>query len=249
MSSSSSNLRGVGFLVLAMLIFSLQDIAVKGIGGNYSVMEIVTLRSIVAMPCTLLLFRLEGRRGWPTSAQPRLEYLRGTFLFLSYTTHFMGLAALPLAEIAAIKFSGPLMITLLAVFLLGELVGPRRWLALLVGFAGVLLIVQPGTASFNLGSLFVLLSVLFYALSVIVTRQLKTTDSSATMATTTTAGSRGKGHAAGIEDGVVDGVGLDGGRDGLDIGHGAFLLASIDGVQQVGDRDGRDDPDDRHDDQ
>lgn len=182
MTTVSNNLRGVGFLVLAMLIFSLQDIAVKAIGGDYSVMQIVTLRSIVAMPCTLLLFRLEGRRGWPTTPQPRLEYWRGAFLFLSYTTHFMGLAALPLAEIAAIKFSGPLMITLLAVFLLGELVGPRRWMALLVGFGGVLLIVQPGTASFNLGSVFILLSVLFYALAVIVTRRLQTTDSSATQA-------------------------------------------------------------------
>lgn len=178
----SNNLRGVGYLILAMLIFSLQDIAVKGMGGDYSVMQIVTLRSIVAMPCTLLLFRLEGRRGWPTTPQPGLEYLRGAFLFLSYTTHFMGLAALPLAEIAAIKFSGPLMITLLAVFLLGELVGLRRWMALLVGFGGVLLIVQPGTAGFNLGSVFILLSVLFYALAVIVTRRLQSTDSGATMA-------------------------------------------------------------------
>lgn len=50
----------------------------------------------------------------------------------------MGLASLPLAEIAAIKFSGPLMITFLSVVMLGERVGPRRWLALLVGFMGVL---------------------------------------------------------------------------------------------------------------
>ena len=63
----------------------------------------------------------------------------------------MGLAALPLAEIAAIKFSGPLMITILSVVMLGEMVGPWRWLALLVGFMGVLLIVRPGVAAFNMG--------------------------------------------------------------------------------------------------
>ena len=94
----------------------------------------------------------------------------------------MGLAALPLAEIAAIKFSGPLIITLLSVVMLGEKVGPRRWLALLVGFMGVLLIVRPGLAGFNMGSIFVLISVLFYALSAMLTRKLQTTDSSATMA-------------------------------------------------------------------
>jgi drug/metabolite transporter (DMT)-like permease len=93
----------------------------------------------------------------------------------------MGLAALPLAEIAAIKFSGPLMITVLSVVFLGEMVGLRRWLALAVGFGGVLLIVRPGVGSFNLGSIFILISVLFYALAAILTRKLQPTDSSATM--------------------------------------------------------------------
>jgi drug/metabolite transporter (DMT)-like permease len=94
----------------------------------------------------------------------------------------MGLAALPLADIAAIRFSGPLLITLLSVVILGEKVGPRRWLALLVGFLGVLLIVRPGSATFNLGSILILISVLFNALTVILTRKLQTNDSSATMA-------------------------------------------------------------------
>lgn len=182
MSHSKSIYWGAAFLVTGMLIFSLQDIAVKWMGGDYPVLEIVTFRSLVALPLTLLFFRYEGGRGLPTTPQPKLEYVRGVFFFLSYTTHFMGLAALPLADVAAIKYSAPLMITLLSVMLLGELVGPRRWLALLVGFLGVLLIVRPGMASFNLGSLFILLSVFFYALATILTRKLQTTDSSATMA-------------------------------------------------------------------
>jgi drug/metabolite transporter (DMT)-like permease len=182
MNKLSSNIQGVGFLVLAMLIFSLQDIAVKWIGGDYPVLEIVTFRSLIALPLTLLFFRFEGGRGLPTTQQHKLEYVRGLFYFLSYTTHFMGLAALPLAEIAAIKFSGPLMITILSVVMLGEMVGPRRWLALLVGFMGVLLIVRPGVAAFNMGSVFILISVLFYALAAMLTRKLQATDSSATMA-------------------------------------------------------------------
>lgn len=181
-TKTSSTYWGVAFLITGLLIFSLQDIAVKWMGGDYPVLEIVTFRSLVALPLTLLLFRYEGGQGLPTTPRPRLEYVRGIFFFLSYTTHFMGLAALPLAEIAAIKFSGPLMITLLSVLLLGERVGPRHWLALFVGFLGVLLIVRPGLSSFNMGSLFILLSVLFYALATILTRKLQTTDSSATMA-------------------------------------------------------------------
>jgi drug/metabolite transporter (DMT)-like permease len=182
MNLPNNTVRGVGFLVLSLLIFSLQDIAIKWIGGDYPVSEIVLFRSIVALPVALLFVRAEGRRGLPTTRQRKLEYARGLFLFLSFTTYMLGLAALPLADVAAIRYSGPLMITGLSVLFLGERVEPRRWLALLVGFVGVLLIARVGSASFNLGSIFVLASVLFYALSVLLTRRLRTTDSSATMA-------------------------------------------------------------------
>src|SRR5215208_8281779 len=131
MKTTNRNLLGVGSLVLGILIFSLQDIAVKWMGGSYPVLEIVIFRTIIAMPATLFFFRMEGGKGLPTTKRHKLEYVRGLFLFLSYTTYFMGLAALPLAEIAAIRFSGPLMITTLSVVMLGETVGLRRWLALL----------------------------------------------------------------------------------------------------------------------
>jgi drug/metabolite transporter (DMT)-like permease len=181
MKTPNKNLLGVGSLVLAILIFSLQDIAVKWMGGSYPVLEIVIFRTLVAMPATLFFFRMEGGKGLPTTKRYKLEFLRGLSYFISYTTYFMGLAALPLAEIAAIKFSTPLMITLLSVILLKEKVRFQRWLALIVGFIGVLIIVQPGSASFNIGSIFILLSVLFYVFAVLLTRQLQFTDSSATM--------------------------------------------------------------------
>ena len=182
MTSATSNFKGIAYLLLAMLIGSLQAVAVKWIGGNYSVLEIVTFRSLVALPITLLFFWLEGKKGLPTTSQPKLQVVRGIFLFLSYTTYMMGLAALPLADVESIRFSGPLMITILSVFLLSEKVGLQRWFALIVGFAGILLIIRPGSANFNEGTLFILISVLFYAFTVILTRKLRDTDSSATMA-------------------------------------------------------------------
>jgi len=102
------------------------------------------LRNLVALPFTLLFFRYEGKQGLPSTKQFKPEFIRGIFLFLSYTTFMMGLAALPLAEVESIRFSGPMMITLLSVFMLGEKVELRHWLALMVGFMGVLLIVRPG---------------------------------------------------------------------------------------------------------
>ncbi len=180
MKLSNSSL-GVGFVVLALLTFSLQDIAVKSMGGHYPVLEIVIFRTLISIPCTLFFFYSEGKRGLPTTPQLKLELVRGFFLFLSFTAYMMALAALPLAEIASIRNSAPLIITFLSVVWLSERVGSRHWMALVIGFIGVLLIVKPGSASFNLGSVFILLSTLFYALSVMLTRQLRSTDSSATM--------------------------------------------------------------------
>ena len=120
MTKVSSNVKGVSYLVLAMLILSLQGIAVKWIGDDYSVLEIVIFRSLIALPITILLYRLEGQRGLPTTQRHKLEYARRMFLFLSYTTAFMGLAALPLAEVSAIRKSGPLMITMLLGCALGR---------------------------------------------------------------------------------------------------------------------------------
>ena len=182
MKRYSDNIQGILWIILAMFIFSFQNIAVKYINSGYPVLEIVIIRSLVALPITLWFFRLEGGRGWPKTEHKLLEYSRGFFLFLSYTTYFMGLAALPLAEAASIRFSAPLTITALSVLLLGEKVGPRRWIALVIGFAGVLFIVRPGTDSFNLGSVFVFLATITYALSLMLTRRLKAYDSSAKMA-------------------------------------------------------------------
>lgn len=182
MKTLSDNLQGIFYLSTGIFIFSLQGIAVKWIGGDYSIMEIVLFRSMVAMPVTLLFFRFEGGKGFPRTKQARLEYTRGFFLFISYMTGYMALVSLPLAEIDAIRFSGPLMITILSVLFLGEKVKLYRWIALIVGFTGILFVVKPGTTSFDLGSIFALLSVLSYAIAVLLTRKLQETDSSATQA-------------------------------------------------------------------
>ncbi len=165
-----------------MFVLSLQNIAVRAIDERYAVLEIVVVRSLIAIPCTLLFFRYEGHRGLPRTSKGSLHLIRGLLLFVAYTTYFMGLAAIPLADASAIRFSSVLFLTLFSVLMLGEMVGIHRWLAVMAGFAGVLLIVKPGATTFNLGSLFVLVTAITYALSSILTRRLRFTDSSATMA-------------------------------------------------------------------
>ncbi len=182
MTTYNNNIQGIIYVVLGMFVFSLQNIAIKWVSGSYPVLQIVILRSLVALPLAVLFFQMEGNRGLPSTSQRRMEYTRGFCLFISYNAYFMGVAALPLAEVASIRFSAPLVITALSVLMLGEKVSVRSWIALLVGFAGVLFIVRPGSATFNLGSLFILIATLFYAFSLMYTRRLRTYDSSATMA-------------------------------------------------------------------
>jgi drug/metabolite transporter (DMT)-like permease len=83
MKTTNKNLLGVGSLVLAILIFSLQDIAVKWMGGSYPVLEIVIFRTVIAMPATLFFFRMEGGKGLPTTKRYKLEFVRGLFYFIS----------------------------------------------------------------------------------------------------------------------------------------------------------------------
>ena len=144
MKKDNNNILGVCSLVLGILIFSLQDISVKWIGGSYPVMEIVIFRTLVALPFTLLFFRYEGNRGLPTTKHHKLQYVRGLFLFLSFTTYFMGLAALPLAEVSSIRNSAPLIIALLSVMLLGEKVGPRRLGLMTLIAAGAVIVEMAG---------------------------------------------------------------------------------------------------------
>jgi drug/metabolite transporter (DMT)-like permease len=97
-------------------------------------------------------------------------------------TFFLGLAAMPLADAVAIFFISPLVITLFSVLFLGETVGPRRWMAIGVGFLGVLVMMRPGTASFQVASLLPLAAAFCYAGIHIITRRIGGTESAATMA-------------------------------------------------------------------
>ncbi len=76
MPRTSDNTRGVSFLLLALLTISFQSVAVRWISGDYPVLEIVIVRSLVALPFTLLFYRYEGRRGLPTTQRQRLRSIR-----------------------------------------------------------------------------------------------------------------------------------------------------------------------------
>jgi drug/metabolite transporter (DMT)-like permease len=166
-------LLGIAFMIAAMLVFPFLDVVAKHLGNlGIPVVEIVWARLTFGLLLTVpLLWRIEGRAAlWPRDHT--LQILRALFLVLSTLGFFGALRFLGIAETLAIYFVQPLAITLLAPLLLGEHVGLRRWIAVLVGFAGVLLIIRPGMVEFNWGVALALWSGFGSAITLLITRKL-----------------------------------------------------------------------------
>jgi drug/metabolite transporter (DMT)-like permease len=179
-SSAGDTVGGIYSKVVAIALFSVMDAIVKALGERYPTLQIMLCCSVVGMLPVLWLMQAAG--GWQTlhTRQPLLQLGRVILSFFSLFGFFYLFPLMPLAELYAISFAAPFFMTALAVPLLGERVGWRRWTAVAVGFAGVMIIVRPGTATFHPLSLAVLAATFCYALSMVCVRRLSRTDSDQT---------------------------------------------------------------------
>ena len=128
---------GILCALAASIFFSLNDVTVKFLSGDYPLHQIVFIRALVALTLTLALITpFEGGFAALKTRRPALHLLRGVFVVIANSTFFAGIAVMPLADVTAIFFVAPLFITALSIIALGETVGPRRWAAVLVGLLG-----------------------------------------------------------------------------------------------------------------
>ena len=166
-----------------MLFFSVNDVSIKLLSGGYALHQVVLIRSIIGLFIILTVIA-PFTNGWAIARTKRLRMhiLRGLCVVAANMTFFLGLAAMPLADAVAIFFVSPFVITLFSVVFLGETVGPRRWAAIAVGMLGVLIMMRPGTASFQIASLLPLAAAFCYAAIHIIARRIGGTESAATMA-------------------------------------------------------------------
>lgn len=148
---------GVAFLVA-------NDAVAKVLTDRYPPIQIVFLRNLIAVPIiAALILAMFGPQAM-RSNHLRLHAVRGLLMTLGAWMYFTGLIYLPLAESTALVFSAPIFITALSVPLLGEHVGWKRWAAVLLGFVGVLVIVQPGGATFQMAAILPVGTALCYAI-------------------------------------------------------------------------------------
>lgn len=180
-TSESRPLFGILWLLLATTLFPVQDVIIKSLSGDLAVHQIVFWRGLFALPLVVAIAWYEGSL-WPLKlGSVPLQLLRAGAAFCSYLVYYMALAAIGMAETAAITFSTPIFVTILATIFLGERIGWYRWLAVVMGLAGVVVIVQPGAAVFEPAAVLALLAAVAYAISIICTRRLGSRSNGGTM--------------------------------------------------------------------
>lgn len=179
----SDTRRGIVALTLGIAIFSIQDVILKLLSGDYPLHQAMVIRSLTALPFHLaIVWWFDGRLSTITSPNWWKMLARGLLNFVAYTAYYLGLAYLPLADTIALFFTSPLFITMTAVLVLQARVSTPSLLAVAAGFAGVLLVVKPGGSGFDLAALLPILGALGYALSMIAAGRLGRTESAAAMA-------------------------------------------------------------------
>ncbi|MEZ5926012.1 MAG: DMT family transporter [Hyphomicrobiaceae bacterium] len=172
---------GIIFVLLGVIAFTVQDVIVKFLSGDYSIHQIVLFRCLGALPFVSALFLYEGGiRALRVLPLGRVT-LRSVIQYLSYMLWFLSLGAMSIADALAIGFVSPLIITALSALVLGARIGLGRWLAIVAGFAGAIVMLRPGFGVFEPAALLVLASAVCYAVSAILTRRLGATVSSAAM--------------------------------------------------------------------
>ncbi|SEA08357.1 DMT family transporter [Rubrimonas cliftonensis] len=165
-----------GWMGLAIVSFAAMAVAGRELSAHYDTFEIMFYRSAIGLPIVAaLLLRLHGWRGAAT-AQPWGHVRRNVIHFTGQNLWFYGVATIPLAQLVALEFTNPIWVAMLAPLLLGETLTRWKLVAALLGFAGVLVIAQPGVAPLELGHLAALASALGFALTNIFTRGLMRRD-------------------------------------------------------------------------
>jgi drug/metabolite transporter (DMT)-like permease len=167
-----TQLRAVALMIFAVSAFSVMDGIGKLLSADYDVVEIIWGRYAFALP---VLVMVAGPRRWPgllRGSRPGLQILRGLLPLAAGGFIVLALRTVPLADATAITFVAPLLVTALSIPLLGETVGWHRWSAVVIGFAGVVVIARPGAGAFQWAALLPLGTALLFALYQIATKIL-----------------------------------------------------------------------------
>ena len=177
MSSQNNNPRGIILILLAMMVFSVQDGIMKHIYSFVSLYEVYLIRTVVSFVLILLFLIITKKPIVFKSQYPILTFCRVILFFFGFSSFYVSLTVLPLGTATALFFVTPFLITIFAHFFLKEEIGIRRWSAIAIGFAGVYITLDPDFSNFNYLSLLPILCAFCYSLSMIIIKKTSDKDS------------------------------------------------------------------------
>jgi drug/metabolite transporter (DMT)-like permease len=180
--TEQSNRLGILLMIATTFVFATQDGISRHLAGEYNTFMVVMIRYwfFAAFVCVIAARQVGGIRAVATTKQPVFQIGRGLILAAEICVAVYGFTLLGLVESHAIFATYPLIVTALAGPLLGEKAGWRRWLAILVGFLGMLIILQPGTGVFQHVAVIPMVSAFLFAIYALMTRYAARLDTAMT---------------------------------------------------------------------
>jgi drug/metabolite transporter (DMT)-like permease len=176
-TSPGGSLAGIGLAATAFALFTVMDTLVKWLSQGWPIPQIIIGNVSFGLVPVLIWCAATGRWHQLRTRRPLIHMARGAIGSLGALGAFYGYSRMALADAYAINFTAPLIITALSVPLLGETVGWRRWTAVAVGFAGVLVMLRPGAGMLDPGALGLMIGAFAYALSMVIIRRFGSTES------------------------------------------------------------------------
>jgi len=177
MSKKNNNPRGIILILIAMMVFSVQDGIMKHIFNFVSLYEVYLIRTLVSFGLILIFLKLKKEEIVFKTQYPLLTFCRVILFFFGFSSFYISLTVLPLGFATALFFVTPFLITIFAHFFLKEEIGIRRWSAVVVGFIGVYITLNPDFNNFNYLSLLPILCAFCYSLSMIIIKKTSEKDS------------------------------------------------------------------------
>ena len=177
MPRQNNNPKGILYILLSMMVFSVQDGIMKHIYNFVSLYEVYLIRTVISFVLILIFLILTKKPVVFKSKYPLLTFLRVILFFFGFSSFYISLTVLPLGTATALFFVTPFLITIFAHFFLKEEIGIRRWSAVVVGFIGVYIALNPDFSNFNYLSLLPILCAFCYSLSMIIIKKTSDKDS------------------------------------------------------------------------
>ena len=175
--SFNNNPKGILFILTGMALFSIQDSLIKYIFEDTALYELYFGRTLTALILLALYLKITSQKLVMKTYYPLLTTVRVICFFFGFSFFYISLTYMSLAMANALFFSSPFFISILAIVFLGEKVGIRRWLAIIVGFLGVYIVLNPNFENFDYTKLAPVACALFYAISMTITKITSDKDS------------------------------------------------------------------------